>query len=193
MTNNQRVRTADENTYVFYRHEDYAGFFRRALAIGIDLVVLLAIWIGYHAFLDVTGLLHNASFVPWYTVPIGLIGLLYLTVLKRSELSTPGFRLTGVRIVDLRGEPPSIARMTVRAFWWVLGPVNPVIDLLFLTSEKHRQTVRDLIVGTYVILRSAEPIGTGKRTSGRLSFMGNMMLIYPTVRMVSPGDPNAAE
>ncbi len=112
---------------------------------------------------------------------IGILAYLYLSVLKASELRTPGYWLTGLRIVDLKGRRPSLARMTFRLVFWILGPIHPLYDLLYVSNDGQRQTLRDRLVGTYVVRRSAEPAGRGRKSLERLGFMG-MMLLLPVVR-----------
>ena len=178
--------TKDAEEYVFYHASDYAGFFRRIVAIVVDLVALLAILLACNLSLDLIGAisLDEDNLQGWYVVSIIIVGYPYLTLLKRSRLRTPGYWLAGLRIVDLKGRPPSMFLMTLRLFWWVLGPINPLIDLLFMTSDDRRQTIRDKLIGTYVIKKNAAPAGFGHKTIGSRSFMG-MMLMYPVVRPTS--------
>lgn len=108
------------------------------------------------------------------------LAYVYLTWLKRSPIRTPGFWVTGLKVVDLRGRAPSMARMTLRLVWWILGPFNFLLDLLYISNDEHRQSLRDKLVGTYVVRKDARPAGSGTRTIGRMSFMG-AMLMYPVV------------
>src|SRR5262249_5097158 len=87
----------------------------------------------------------------------------YLVPLEAC-VGTLGFVLTGTKIVDLHGRPPSWGRMTLRlllcAFW--LNNLCLLIDLLWFAENDHRQTIRDLVAGTYVVRKSAAPSGDGK-------------------------------
>ena len=76
---------------------------------------------------------------------------------------TVGYWITGVQIVDLEGEEPSMWLMTLRYFLLVLGPINLIIDIFWLTSDENRQTLRDKIAETYVIKRNAMPLGHGQQ------------------------------
>lgn len=164
------------------------GFFPRIVAALVDLVVIVALLTVIEQALVIAGILTltDEHLPRWYVVSLVLIAYLYLTLLKRSRIRTPGYWLTGLRIVNLKGRPPSMFVMTVRLAWWVLGPIGPIIDLFFLTTDDYRQTIRDKLVRTYVIRRNAEPAGTGRKTMSRMSFMG-MMLMYPIVRPAAAG------
>lgn len=58
----------------------------------------------------------------------------------------------------------------------LLGPFELFIDIIWLTSEATKQTLRDKYVGTYVINQNAVPIRKGKLQNVSLEFMGwNLM------------------
>ena len=61
---------------------------------------------------------------------------------ESSSIGTLGFLLAGMKIVNLKGERPSFVRMTFRLLLWVLGPFHPMIDLLWLSGDRDRQTPR---------------------------------------------------
>jgi len=168
--------------YVYYAAEDCAGLLRRTAAIAVDLVVLGLLLVPCAVVLEVTGAvsLLEGQIPRWFVAANLVFAYLYLTVLKRSPVRTPGYRVTGLRIVNLRGEPPSLILMTLRLLWWALGPINPLLDLFFISSNERRQTIRDKLLGTYVVRLDASPAGTGHKVMGSSSFMG-LMLMFPTV------------
>ena len=98
-----------------------------------------------------------------------------------SSIGTLGFILTGVKVVNLKGERPSFVRMSFRLFLWVLGPFHPVIDLLWLTGDPDRQTLRDKLAGTYVVRKDAVPCGQG---TVRLAhyFLFGLSILFPEVQ-----------
>jgi uncharacterized RDD family membrane protein YckC len=145
---------------VYYSREAYAGLFTRLLTIAIDLAALMAAGIVlYTAFSDSAR--SGGDVDPWFLG--GWLGVtyVYLVFVKASPVGTLGFLLAGVKIVNLRGQRPSYLGMTIRLLM-VLGPVHPVIDYLWLTGDSNRQTLRDKLVGTYVIRRKAVPSGTAR-------------------------------
>ncbi len=161
----------NEETGVYYSLKDYAGFGKRILAWGIDLTVI-SLFIGLYTFIFAkysSGQEYEMKILFW----ISLITChIYLAVLKNSEISTFGFWLTNIKVVDLYGERPSFFKMTFRFFLLTLGPFELILDLLWLTGENTKQTLRDKFIGTYVIKNTANPIGKGKIVQSRLYVMG---------------------
>jgi hypothetical protein len=98
-------------------------------------------------------------------------------VLEASVFGTLGFIVTGVKILNLKGERPSVLRMSMRLTLWILGPFNPLIDLIWLGGDDFGQTLRDKFSGTVVVRRGAEPIGTGPIHVRYLSLLGFMMAV----------------
>ena len=164
-------QSLNENIGIYYSSKDYAGFSKRVLAWAVDLIVIL-IAIGFYTFIFL-----NYSSSQEYEIKILFwISLItchvYLAVLKNTEHSTLGFKLTDIKVVDLYGKRPSFFKMTFRFFLLVLGPFEFIIDILWLTGEDTKQTLRDKFVGTYVVKRGIEPIGTGKIIQSNLCVMG---------------------
>jgi len=53
-----------------------------------------------------------------------------------------------------------------------LGPLNYLVDLVWLSGDPHRQAIRDKVAGTYVVRRKAVPIGAGKVIRHQYSMLG---------------------
>jgi uncharacterized RDD family membrane protein YckC len=105
----------------------------------------------------------------WYVIPgVVMVGLwvalafLYFVVLKKSRFGTLGYRLGGVKIVGLNGDSPSLGSLFVRMTFLFLGPTNYLFDLIWLSGDPHKQALRDKFAQTYVVRRSASPIGPAK-------------------------------
>ncbi len=141
---------------VFYEITDYAGILRRFFIIVVDLAVLLALlWVLAFAasFSDrIAGAAILAAPILCYA---------YLAGLKATPLGTVGYRLAGVRLSDLRGRQASIWRSTFRSGFLVFGPLNLFFDLIWLSGDPNRQSMRDKFAGTYVVRRKAMPAGNG--------------------------------
>jgi uncharacterized RDD family membrane protein YckC len=153
----------DPRMGVHFPRAAHAGPLRRCVILLIDLaVVLLLAVFAAAADLAISGGETTAVFpCTWL-----LACYAYLVPLE-ARVGTLGFVLTGTKIVDLHGRPPSLGRMTLRlllaAFW--LNQLFLLIDLLWLAENDHRQTIRDLLAGTYVVRKSAAPSGGGKVAS----------------------------
>jgi uncharacterized RDD family membrane protein YckC len=149
----------ETKTGVYYRDADYAGFFRRIVIAMIDLFVIylgmVILNICWSVFVPSSSL-PSSSLLTWLVV-----AYLYLAILKRTSVRTLGYILTGVEIVNLKGERPSWATMSFRFIILALVPLHLIVDILWLTREQEKQTLRDKIAGTYVIRKNAQPVGEG--------------------------------
>ena len=65
-----------------------------------------------------------------------------------------------------------MSSLTFRLMFGVLGPLNWMVDLLWLSGDPHRQALRDKLAGTYVVRKTAEPAGTGKIVRRYYEFFG---------------------
>src|SRR5262249_30006655 len=139
---------------VYFARLDYAGFLRRLIIIMVDLLVILVVGVVILMAWDLArpGVESPIPGLLW----IG-IAYLYLTLLRGSQSRTLGYILTGVRIINLKGERPSYFWMNMRLSLWLLGPINPIVDLLWFWGDENRQMLRDKLTGTYVIRRGADP------------------------------------
>jgi uncharacterized RDD family membrane protein YckC len=170
---------------VYYAREEYAGLFQRFLIIAIDIgallvfgAVLYAIWYSVEAWID--------DWPTWFLCSWLVIVYVYLVFVESSSLGTLGFLLTNVKIVNLKGERPSVLRMSLRLLLWLLGPFNPVIDLLWLTGDRDRQTLRDKLAGTYVVKKDAVPLGKGKVKLTHYFLFGFSILFLEVQKPRSP-------
>jgi uncharacterized RDD family membrane protein YckC len=146
----------DTATGVYFRKQDYAGVWRRLLtdtvdsatAIGLCAVASIPVWnVGSK----------DVLFAIWAAVFFS-----YFVLLKRSRFRTVGYRITGVRIVGFDGERPGLWPLTLRLIFMVLGPLNYFMDILWVSSDPHKQALRDKFAHTYVVRKDAAPAGTGK-------------------------------
>jgi uncharacterized RDD family membrane protein YckC len=144
------------STGVYFRREDYASFWRRLIVDFID-----AATVGLVCTIAIIGLW---AFVPGNLILIVCVMIFFchFVLLKRSKGGTLGYRMGGVRIVGLDGQRPGILALTIRMLFMVLGPINYLLDVVWLTSDEQRQALRDKFADTYVVRRGAEPVGSAK-------------------------------
>ncbi len=169
------MKNSDENIGVIYEKKDYAGFSKRVVIAMIDIVVIAAVSAcgSYFAdsFFSFEDTHHRFNFIL-----ILIFSIFYLAILKRSKFRTIGYLLARVKIVDLKGQRPSIFKMILRELLILLGPFELFTDIIWMTSEATKQTLRDKYVGTYVIRQTAIPVGKGRLQNVSLGFMGwNLM------------------
>ena len=96
----------------------------------------------------------------------------YLAVIKSSNFRTIGYNLFGIKVVDLLGNSPNWSTMLIRFLLIFIGPFTFIIDILWLTGEQTKQTLRDKYAGTYVVKNTSIPKGTGLLRTVSLHFMG---------------------
>ena len=147
-------------TGVYFRSEDYAGFWRRLLVDVVDFVVFGAFCIGLATVM--------ASILPqdedrMYLISLGctVAGNLYFVLLKRSRFRTLGYRAGKVKIVGLDGQVPTYTTLSLRSAFGLFGPLN-WLDSIWLFNDTHGQTLRDKFTGTYVVKEDAQPAGQGR-------------------------------
>jgi len=173
---------------VVFAGRDYAGVPTRVAVVivdaaviwplGIVLAVLMPLlWVRYPSDGEVS--------LTWL-----VLVYLYLVPLKISPVRTVGYRLTGVKILTLKGVRPSIIRMTFRLLLWWSSAINWLSDLLWMGGDDCRQTLRDKICGTYVVRKNAFP-----RDSGPIRlvyyFCFSLMLTCLEVRRLKAREPAA--
>jgi uncharacterized RDD family membrane protein YckC len=176
---------------VFYPIEAYAGFWLRLAIELIDTFVVSGLCIGLS--LVLVGFLHTAeSLLKALLIGWLLIWFCYFVLLKHSTLSTIGYRIGTVKIVTLQGNNPSLYSLSLRLIFAVIGPLNLLLDLIWITSDPHRQSLRDKFAHTYVIKRDAQVAGRGKIIFRTYSILGwNLVLQEVDVSSKgNPGDPN---
>jgi uncharacterized RDD family membrane protein YckC len=179
---------------VYYATVDYAGILRRALGQAVDLGVTLFVgWVLFSAF--AAGPPQADGFRKPFLMTLAF-AYIYLTVIKPSPLRSLGYMLTDTKVVTLRGQRPSILRMTFRLLLWILGPFNVLYDLIWMGISDDRQCLRDMYAGTYVIKAHAQPAGRGNIHLAPFFALG-YALMYPKVTRgpvgVTPSTPRSQD
>ena len=177
------IKSGKPKEGVYYDAKDYAGLIKRYFIIGVDLIVIYIFSLTVIViFFDlpeksellIVSKLHVVFFVSY----------IYLVLVKRSDWGTLGYILTGVRVVSLEGEKPPIWNMTLRFLLLIFGPVHFILDILYLSGDKYKQTLRDKIVGTYVIAQDAVPLGRGEQLYVSYFFFG-WSIVFREVKISS--------
>jgi uncharacterized RDD family membrane protein YckC len=97
-------------------------FWKRVL---VDLLDLLVFGIVFLSLAVPVSILFGDVTRTWLNTMTAMFAaslMLYFVVLKRSAYRTAGYRLFGVRIVGLDGNPPSYWALTVRLAFGFFGP-----------------------------------------------------------------------
>jgi uncharacterized RDD family membrane protein YckC len=173
---------------VWYFPSDYAGFWRRLAIELADAVAIVVLLLGITAAVI---LLHPAErpddrilsmlWGGWLACIYG-----YFVILKRSRFSTVGYRLARVRIVDPYGRPPGLGALALRLSFGLVGPINILLDMLWIPADRHKQSLRDKLAHTYVVKAGAEPAGTARVVLRTYYIMG-MSFVFRDVEPMSVG------
>ena len=166
---------------VYYDRDDYAGLLKRIIIAVVDLLVILIVMIIVvslsRMFMSNEEDLAKVIFISFIS-----ISLFYLAILKPSKYRTLGYIMADVKIVNLKGNKPSLFTMLLRASLLLIGPFELIFDIIWLTSETTKQTLRDKYVGTYVVNRNALPTGKGPLRNVTLGVLG-WYLTYQEVKI----------
>jgi uncharacterized RDD family membrane protein YckC len=146
-----------------------AGFWRRLGGAAIDLalimpVALLCTWLA--------GRLTGIALPParyrsldfWLDLllasdpalfgAIGLcvaIGATYALVFQVTTGRTPGMRAIGVRVIDLYGDDPSVARALARTAGYAIALATLGLGFLWIGFDSEKRGLHDYLAGTYVV------------------------------------------
>jgi uncharacterized RDD family membrane protein YckC len=173
---------------IYYEPKDYAGLLKRSITWIIDIVVLgtsfTILWFILYFTISEEIVAIKIAFWTFF-----LITYIYLSILKPSKFRTIGYLATGIKIVDLYGNKPSWNTMITRFFLLGFSPLAFIIDILWLTGEQTKQTLRDKYVGTYVVDNNAIPQGNAPFQRVVLNFLG-WNLIYKEIELKNHKNKN---
>jgi uncharacterized RDD family membrane protein YckC len=128
-----------------FRPEDTHVTVRRALAQIVDYVVLAPASFAVDALISSTAL-------SWLVT--GAIVLIYFGRFQGMTGWTVGKYVTGIRVVDERGNPPG-AEAGIKRTLPLLIEWLGVIALIFILRSAYRQRAGDRWAGTYVVRTTA--------------------------------------
>jgi len=162
---------------VVFSDEHQAGFWRRVVASLVDFLVLYGLYVAlFNVWLILAGSPGFNAFTFILAVTLG--AAVYVAPLKRSWLRTVGYRVAGVRIVDLRGRQPSLLMLLLR------GAINLVatgvvwIDFAWFLGQRPRQKLTDLLTGTYVVRTHAKPIAQSAIVPVYYALAGHFWVVH---------------
>jgi uncharacterized RDD family membrane protein YckC len=137
----------------------YAGFWIRAIATVIDVVLLLVITLPL--LLWVYGLEYLDPNAPMIRGPVDfLISYVFpavaVIVFWKYRSATPGKMIVSARIVDARsGGPPSTTQCLIRYFAYLVSMLPLGLGFLWIALDPRKQAWHDKLAGT-VVVRSGQ-------------------------------------
>lgn len=138
---------------------NYAGFWRRALALVIDLIILsvpaylLAVLLGE----DPTAPSHTSEQMQYrnlsiYNAASFLLNWLYFAFMESStRQGSLGKQAMGILVTDLEGNRISFGKATLRYFGKIVSGLTLFIGYLMAVFTQRRQALHDIIAGTLVL------------------------------------------
>ena len=156
------MKPNEEATGVYFLPADYLGFWKRLLIDTVDLFVIVLLWLIVMVGIAVgsaDGQLRDRE--SGWLLLLG-IGFVYLVVVKWLGWRTLGYLLCGARIVEFTGQPPGLFSLTLRFLFFAIGPINYLVDLIWVGGDRQGQALRDKLAHTYVVRAQAAPAGQGR-------------------------------
>ncbi len=138
-----------ENTAAFSPR--YAGFTRRAVAMGIDCVIIATfVYLTWRAALDLAG---DAGLMPYlylacYTLAFPFAYFVYFHAVGGQ---TPGKMALGVRVVAQTGAGAGTARSVFRALGYLFSFAFFAAGFLWALFDRRGQAWHDKLAGTVVL------------------------------------------
>ncbi|HEU5060104.1 MAG TPA: RDD family protein [Kofleriaceae bacterium] len=79
------------------------------------------------------------------------IGLIYALVFQVTRQRTVGMRLLKMRVIDLYGDPPTIARCAARTAGYLASLATLGLGFLWIGFDSEKRGLHDWLSGTYVV------------------------------------------
>ncbi len=124
---------------------NYAGFWRRLVAVIIDGVILGAIT---GILMAIFGAQQTASWLG------SVIGIIYVIGFWTWRGQTPGKMVMGIKIIKTDGSPIGIGRAVLRYVGYLVSTIIICIGYLMIAWDSKKQGLHDKIAGTYVVKTS---------------------------------------
>ena len=153
---NSTKSSDNSNIGAIYSKDDHIGLWFRILIMIVDSFALFIYGIIVYLLFVMFQLPTN-----YFLFPVFIGAFLYLTIIKASQTGTIAYIMLKTKVVGLDGNPPNLLKMIIRFALLVIGPLEFILDMIWLTGESTKQTLRDKVAGTYVLKSEAEPIEFG--------------------------------
>lgn len=130
-----------------------AGFWRRALAVGLDylfIMLVLAVTDATSRLLWGDAALRSRVFRSARFAFSGAFPALYIVLFHWLWGQTIGKMLVGARVVALDGGPLSRRRAVLRALGWALSALTFGLGFLTSAMRRDKRGLADLVAGTRV-------------------------------------------
>lgn len=177
-----------------------AGFWRRIGAFAVDLLILGLVGLGLGQFLSE----QFVALGPWARLVGFTIAFVYFGVLNSAVAGgqTPGKLWLGIKVVDAANQPLSLGKSALRYLplgipyflnnapftsATLLGPMSYVLTFaifgfglsllyLYVFNTRTRQSLHDLLVGSYVVPTDATRVPPERPWRGHYAVVGVLLV-----------------
>ena len=131
----------------------YAGFWRRAAAFGLDQLIPLVFTLP--ASLLVVDSNSNEELIVFNLIGMVLAWLYYAVQESSKHQATFGKRIMGLVVADMNGQRLSFARASGHHFARILSAITLMFGYFMALFTERRQTLHDKLAGAVVLSRGA--------------------------------------
>jgi uncharacterized RDD family membrane protein YckC len=145
----------------------YGGFWRRGLAFFIDSIILytlstalFAAWITIthtpvdsHEFFilsNTTPEIFIGVILPYYGISV-LLNMTYFTYFHGTIGQTPGKKLLGLKVIDIKGNEMTLGIAFLRWVGYIISKLFLFLGFIWIAFDRRKQGWHDKIAGTCVI------------------------------------------
>ncbi|WP_152051052.1 RDD family protein [Tautonia marina] len=128
-----------------------AGILPRAIALGIDYLILLAACAGLNGLLDVTSLAPETARPLGALLSFALIVLYFATLESGSRQATLGKLALGMKVTTDQDQRLSFSRALGRFFAKLLSLIPFGLGFVMAAFTEQHRALHDLIAGTLVV------------------------------------------
>jgi uncharacterized RDD family membrane protein YckC len=148
--------------------ERFGGFWRRAVAYGIDKAILQIFYVllflleflihgadeSMHRWMDMDG--HGGfpgmGVIALYYLAALFLDMIYFTWFHGSAGRTPGKMLLGLRVVQATGEPMTFGLAFLRWVGYIVSKIVLYLGFFWIAFDRRKQGWHDKIAGTLVVM-----------------------------------------
>ena len=135
---------------------NYASLSKRFLAFTIDCITVMGVYMLLGFVLGISTVFNWILGLPllgfWFFGGLFAVAWLYFALFESSRMqATPGKRVMGLKVVNLKGERIGFTRASVRYFSKFLSRLILMIGFLMIAFTKKKQALHDKIARSLVI------------------------------------------
>ena len=153
------VQKSESKNNSFSSTSNYAGFWRRFLALSVDTLIISLIGVGISFSLGTDPLAETKSNLQTIDRVLTWVMTISYSVLfwVNYDGATPGKRLMAIKIVNVDGKPINYGVAIIRNLGYLISAVPLGLGYLWVAWDKKKQGWHDKIAHTYVVKTDKSP------------------------------------